>query len=61
MKTKDLLLKNKEELESLISEERAKLLGLRMKEHESRPKNVKAAREIRKTVARALTILNKEK
>ena len=59
MKTKDLKNKNKGELTDLLSDEREKLLSLRTKSHESKPKNVKSAREIRKTIARILTLLNK--
>lgn len=57
MKIKDLREKNKDELADLLSEEREKLLSLRTKSHESKPKNVKSAREIRKTIARILTLL----
>lgn len=57
MKIKDLREKKKEELTDLLSEGREKLLSLRAKSHESKPKNVKSAREIRKTIARILTLL----
>lgn len=57
MKIKDLREKNKDELTDLLGEEREKLLSLRTKSHESKPKNVKSAREIRKTIARILTLL----
>jgi len=57
MRTKDLKQKSKEELVHLLQEERNKLFELRMKSHESRAKNVKEAREIRKTIARILTLL----
>lgn len=57
MKTVNLREKNKNELSELLLEERNKLLELRMKSHESKVKNVKEAREIRKNIARILTLL----
>ncbi|KKT41394.1 MAG: 50S ribosomal protein L29P [Candidatus Giovannonibacteria bacterium GW2011_GWA2_44_13b] len=59
LKAKDIAVKGKEELNSDIKEYREKLLELRMKQGETRNKNVKEAREIRKNIARILTILNK--
>lgn len=55
LKIKDL--KGKSELREILSEEREKLLALKMRTRESRVKNVKAAREIRKNIARILTAL----
>lgn len=57
MKHKELKEKDKEELKALLSEQRERLLELRMKSAEARPKNVKEAKEIRKMIARILTIL----
>ena len=57
MKIKDLRDKNQGELADLLSQEREKLLSLHTKSHESKAKNVKSAREIRKTIARILTLL----
>ena len=57
MKIKELKEKNENELRDCLSDEREKLLSLRMKSGESKPKNVKEAAEIRKTIARILTLL----
>ncbi|QQG42641.1 MAG: 50S ribosomal protein L29 [Candidatus Giovannonibacteria bacterium] len=57
LKIKDLKGKAEAELKELLSGEREKLLELKMRAHESKPKNVKEAREIRKNVARILTLL----
>lgn len=57
MKTKHFREKNKNELSELLLEERNRLLELRMRIHESKVKNVKEAREIRKNIARILTLL----
>ena len=57
LKIKDLKNKGGMELEELLSEEREKLLTLKMRARESQVKNVKEAKEIRKNIARALTLL----
>lgn len=57
IKIKDLRDKNQRELTDLLTDEREKFLSLRTKSHESKPKNVKSAREIRKNIARILTLL----
>ena len=57
IKIKDLKNKGEAELRELLSEEREKLLALKMRAGESKAKNVKEARETRKNIARALTIL----
>ncbi|OGF63311.1 50S ribosomal protein L29 [Candidatus Giovannonibacteria bacterium RIFCSPLOWO2_01_FULL_44_40] len=57
MKAKELKVKDKNELMELLQAERQKILELRMKSHQSKPKNVKEAREIKKTIARILTLL----
>lgn len=59
MKRKELKGKSAAELEELLKSERQRALELRMKSRESRPKNVKEAREIRKNIARILTLLKK--
>ena len=51
--------RDKDELSSDLKEFRQKLLELRMKQGETRNKNVKEAKEIRKNIARILTVLNK--
>jgi len=57
IKIKDLKNKGEAELTELLSEEREKLLTLKMRAGESKAKNVKETREIRKNIARMLTIL----
>ena len=59
MKSKELKEKNENELRELLQSSRHKLLELRMRGAESRPKNVKEAKEIRKNIARILTLLQK--
>lgn len=57
IKIKDLKNKGVAELGELLSEEREKLLTLKMRAGESKVKNVKEAREIKKNIARMLTLL----
>ncbi|MDP3934872.1 MAG: 50S ribosomal protein L29 [Candidatus Giovannonibacteria bacterium] len=57
IKIKDLKNKGGAELAELLSEEREKLLTLKMRAGESKIKNVKETKEIRKNIARMLTIL----
>ena len=57
IKIKDLRSKNPAELAELLEKERGKLLELGMKSRQTKPKNVKEAREIKKNVARILTLL----
>ena len=57
MKAKELKVKDKNELMELLQAERQKILELRMKSGQSRPKNVKESKETRKTIARILTLL----
>ena len=59
LKIKDIIGRDKDELSSDLKEFRQKLLELRMKQGETRNKNVKEAKEIRKNIARILTVLNK--
>lgn len=59
IKAKEIVSKGKEELNADLKEFREKLLELRMKQGETRNKNVKEARELRKNIARILTVLNK--
>ena len=59
IKIKDFALKNAEELKSDLKNYRNHMLELRMKATESKSKNVKEAREVRKNIARILTLLNK--
>ncbi|HET8581417.1 MAG TPA: 50S ribosomal protein L29 [Candidatus Paceibacterota bacterium] len=57
MKAKDIKTKNDSDLVKLITDERESLRTFRFSEAGSRTKNVKAAREMKKTVARAMTEL----
>mgnify|MGYP003394871578 CR=1 FL=1 len=61
IKIKDLKNKGVAELREILSEEREKLLTLKMRARESKVKNVKEVREIRKNIARMLTILKIDK
>lgn len=61
LKIKDLKSKGEGELAELLSGEKEKLLALKMRARESQVKNVKEAREIRKNIARMLTILKTNK
>lgn len=59
IKAKEIASKGKEELGAELKDFREKLLELRMKGGETRNKNVKEAKEIRRNIARILTVLNK--
>ncbi|EKD46999.1 MAG: hypothetical protein ACD_66C00260G0002 [uncultured bacterium] len=56
---KDLENKSAKELEKMLSQERAKLYGLRMKLAVNQLKDVREARETRKMIANILTQLQK--
>lgn len=58
MKAAELRKKNREELQSLLLEKRARLRNLRFDLAAGRIKNVREIREIKKDIARILTILN---
>jgi ribosomal protein L29 len=60
IKIKELKSNNEVGLLGILDIERGKLLELRMKSHESKPKNVKEAKEIRKNIARILTLLKQQ-
>ncbi len=57
MKAKELKNLGKEELESLLKEDREKLLELRMKSYQTHLKNVKEIKTIKKNIARIMTLL----
>ena len=57
MNAQELRTKNDADLAKLLGQERESLRALRFAEAGSRAKNVKAARESRKTIARILTEL----
>lgn len=58
---KELENKSEKELEKMLSQERAKLYGLRMKLAVNQLKDVREARESRKMIAKILTQLKKVK
>ncbi|OGF62685.1 50S ribosomal protein L29 [Candidatus Giovannonibacteria bacterium RIFCSPHIGHO2_01_FULL_45_33] len=58
IKSKDIMLRNKEENTADLKTARERMLELRMKQGESKNKNVKETRELRKNIARILTALN---
>ena len=60
MKSKDLAVKNKEELAKMIEEKKKRIEEVRFKAVSGGIKNVKELREDKKDIARILTILNKK-
>ena len=60
MKTKDYAKKTSEELKELLDEKRARAEELSFLLSQKKVKNVKELREVRKDVARILTVLRKE-
>ncbi|MBU1136882.1 50S ribosomal protein L29 [Patescibacteria group bacterium] len=60
MKTKELKQKSKSELNNLLKENRGKIGQFKFDLHSKKIKNIKEAKELRKDVARILTILKKE-
>ncbi len=60
MLMKELTTKKEAELHKLLIEKRDALKGFRFGVSGSRVKNVKTARETKKTIARILTILNNQ-
>lgn len=58
MKIKELRKKSKNELKSLLNEQREKLRGLRFDVSLKQSKNVRKIRNTKKNIARILTILN---
>lgn len=61
MKASELRKKSKEELEKILSEKRNYLLKLKVNLSLGKLKNVKEIAEIKKDIARILTILNQKK
>jgi ribosomal protein L29 len=60
IKSKDIASRAKEENMADLKSFRERLLEARMKQGESKNKNVKETRELRKNIARILTALNKK-
>jgi len=61
MQAKELRQKSKNELNSLLKEKREKLRGLRFDVSLKQSKNVRQIRNLRKDIARILTVLNQNK
>ena len=61
MKMKELKLKSKNELQHLLVESREKMREMRFKISQRQLKNIREMREIKKTIARILTLLNEKK
>jgi large subunit ribosomal protein L29 len=59
-KSKELILKPKEELNQLLSESQKKLRELRFNLASGKVKNVRTIRVLKKDIARILTILNEK-
>jgi len=57
MKINELSVKTKEELKNLLGEKREELRGLRFKISTREIKGVRQMREVKKTIARILTLL----
>lgn len=57
MKVKELREKKEDELKKILSKKREKLQEIRFKLSSGRVKNVKEARDLKKDIARILTIL----
>ncbi len=57
----DIKLKNEKDLRELLNEIREQLRELRFKVGEKQVKNVRTIRELKKTVARVLTLLNQKR
>jgi ribosomal protein L29 len=60
MNIKEINLKSPAELQTLIEESRQKLEELRAKAVGGRLKNIREIRSIKKDIARALTVINRE-
>ena len=60
MKSKELVLKTKDELVILMNEKKARIEDVRFKVSSGGIKNTKELREDKKDIARILTILNKK-
>lgn len=61
MKFKELKILPKEELERLLNEYKERLRTLRFDLSFGKVKNVRELREVKKTIARILTLLNQKK
>ena len=60
MEFKELINKDKSELEKLLASNRSKLRELRFKDSNKQLKNIREIRSIRQLIARILTTVNKQ-
>jgi len=60
MEFKELINKDKSELEKLLAANRSKLRELRFKDSNKQLKNIREIRSIRQLIARILTTVNKQ-
>ncbi len=61
MEFKELISKEKSELEKLLTSNRAKLRELRFKDSNKQLKNIREIRSVKQLIARILTTVNKQK
>lgn len=61
MEFKELINKEKSDLEKLLATDRSKLRELRFKDSNKQLKNIREIRVIRQSIAQILTIINKNK
>lgn len=61
MEFKELITKEKSELEKLLASNRETLRDLRFKDSNKQLKNIREIRSIRQLIARVLTTINKQK
>lgn len=61
MEFKELINKEKSDLEKLLTSNRGKLRELRFKDSNKQLKNIREIRSIRQLIARILTTINKQK
>ena len=61
MEFKELINKDKSELEKLLASDRSKLRELRFKDSNKQLKNIREIRAVRNSIAQILTIINKQK
>jgi ribosomal protein L29 len=61
MEFKELISKEKSELETLLTSNRGKLRELRFKDSNKQLKNIREIRSVKQLIARILTTINKQK
>jgi ribosomal protein L29 len=60
MKISELTTKNSKDLRKLLNEKKDSLQSFKLGNSRSKTKNVKEGRELRKDIARIMTVLNRE-